>query len=97
MLSFMHNSSLVINAARGRLIDLIALYDLVHEKNIYAALDVFDVEPLPTEHPLLSLQNVIATHHIAAATVENYKNTGIHAAQTIIDFFEGKAITNLVN
>lgn len=61
----MHNSSLVINAARGRLIDLIALYDLVHKKNIYAALDVFDVEPLPTEHPLLSLQNVIATPHIA--------------------------------
>lgn len=97
LLSLMHNGSLIINAARGKLLDPVALYDKINEKNIYAALDVFGEEPVTVKSPLHLHPNVIATPHIAAATVESYKAIGLFAANSVIEFFRGDTISNLLN
>ncbi len=96
-LSMMRNGALLINAARGKLIDERALLQVTDERNVHSALDVFQHEPLPQFSPLLHSRNIITTPHIAAATVESYHQTGIHAAKSVIDFFAGKAIENICN
>lgn len=94
-LSMMRNGALLINAARGKLIDERALLQVIDERNVFAALDVFQHEPLPQFSPLLHSRNIITTPHIAAATVESYHQTGIHTARSVIDFFNGKPIENI--
>ncbi|WP_353749128.1 NAD(P)-dependent oxidoreductase, partial [Shigella sonnei] len=89
-LSMMRNGALIINAARGKLLDEGALLQVIEERNVFAALDVFSSEPLAQFSPLLHAKNIITTPHIAAATVESYQQTGIHVAQSIIDYFAGR-------
>lgn len=93
-LSMMRNGALLINTARGKLLDETALLQVIDERNIFAALDVFSQEPLPPFSPLLHSRNIITTPHIAAETVESYHNTGIYTARSIIDFFDGKTVKN---
>lgn len=64
-----------------------ALLQVIEERNVFAALDVFSSEPLAQFSPLLHAKNIITTPHIAAATVRSYQQTGIHVAQSIIDYF----------
>ena len=95
-LSMMRNGALIINAARGKLLDEGALLQVIEERNVFAALDVFSSEPLAQFSPLLHAKNIITTPHIAAATVESYQQTGIHVAQSIIDYFAGREIKKCV-
>ncbi|MDW6240194.1 phosphoglycerate dehydrogenase [Escherichia coli] len=95
-LSMMRNGALIINAARGKLLDEGALLQVIEERNVFAALDVFSSEPLAQFSPLLHAKNIITTPHIAAATVESYQQTGIHVAQSIIDYFAGRKIKNVL-
>ncbi|MCH4668145.1 hypothetical protein ML316_17110, partial [Escherichia coli] len=88
--------SLIINAARGKLLDEGALLQVIEERNVFAALDVFSSEPLAQFSPLLHAKNIITTPHIAAATVESYQQTGTHVAQSIIDYFAGREIKNVL-
>ncbi|HCS5853266.1 TPA: phosphoglycerate dehydrogenase, partial [Escherichia coli] len=53
-------------------------------------------EPLAQFSPLLHAKNIITTPHIAAATVESYQQTGTHVAQSIIDYFAGREIKNVL-
>lgn len=70
-LSKMKSDSILINTARGGLIDENALYDVLAVKGIKGAgLDVLSVEPPPLDHPLLSLPNCITTSHMAWATLD---------------------------
>ncbi|MEO1993804.1 MAG: D-2-hydroxyacid dehydrogenase [Planctomycetaceae bacterium] len=65
----MRKSSILINIGRGVIVDLRDLTQALHDGVIAgAALDVYETEPLPTGHPLWSMQNVILTPHIAAAS-----------------------------
>ena len=65
----MKKSAVLVNAARGALIDEEALYDALKNEEIFAAgLDVFRTEPVPTNHPLLTLPNIVVTPHIGSAT-----------------------------
>ena len=65
----MKNSSILINIGRGAIIDLADLTAALEAGEIAgAALDVYEVEPLPTDHPLWAMENVILTPHIAAAS-----------------------------
>ncbi len=63
--------SVLVNCARGALLDHTALADALRGGHLYAAgLDVFDVEPLPADHPLRGLSNVVMTPHLAGASRE---------------------------
>lgn len=73
-LSWMKPDAWLINTSRGPIIDEAALIDSLQQRRIAgAALDVFDREPLPADHPLRSLDNVLATPHIGYVTRNNYR------------------------
>jgi glyoxylate reductase len=68
-LAKMKPTACLINAARGAVVDLAALTEALRDRRIYAAaLDVTDPEPLPRNHPILGLPNVIITPHLGSAT-----------------------------
>ncbi|TWT60068.1 putative 2-hydroxyacid dehydrogenase [Rubinisphaera italica] len=70
MISQMSPESYLINIGRGAIVDLAALTDALLKKQIAgAALDVFEIEPLPSGHPLWAMPNVLITPHIAAASL----------------------------
>ena len=70
-LAKMKRTAILINLARGPVVDTAVLTDALATKRIYAAaLDVTDPEPLPRDHPLLTLDNVTIAPHLGSATVE---------------------------
>ena len=95
-LALMKPSAYLINSARGPIIDETALISALQTGVIRgAALDVFEAEP--TIAPaLLALDNVVATPHIASATIETRDKMALMVAQNINEFFEGATPSNLV-
>lgn len=90
----MKNTAYLINCARGGLVDSDALYDaLVAGELAGAALDVTDPEPLPADHKLLTLPNVIVTCHTAANSNESYVDCQTHAAREVVNVLSGKGPT----
>jgi D-3-phosphoglycerate dehydrogenase len=80
----------VVNTARGGIINEPALYDALKSGHIAGAgLDVFDVEPAPPTHPLLSLPNVISSPHMAGVTVEAVDAMGRVTAENILSVLDG--------
>ena len=69
-LARMASGALLVNVARGAVVDTPALVAEVESGRLRAALDVTDPEPLPPDHPLWSLPNVLVTPHVAGATPE---------------------------
>ncbi len=91
LLKTMKNSCIVINAARGGIINEIDLDRALNENLIFGAgLDVFEIEPPSLENPLLKNNKVFLSPHTAAFTEECMTRMGIETVQNIIDFFEGK-------
>lgn len=87
-----------VNASRGRIVDTQALYEALVSKKIKgAALEVTDPEPLPPEHPLLKLPNVVITPHIASATVETRNRMALLAVENLIAGLDGKPMPTRVN
>ncbi len=96
-LSLMKPESFLVNAARGELVDEEALYETLKKRGIAAAaLDVFSTEP-PQDNPLLTLDNVLATPHIAAYTYESLERMGSICARIIVETFAGKRHPNVLN
>lgn len=88
----------IINTARGGVVDEQALYEnLKSGKVAGAALDVFEVEPPPKDHPLLQLDNCIATPHLGAATEEAQEKVGVEICRQIIDVLKGRGARNAAN
>jgi len=86
----------VINAARGELIDEGALLDALRAGKVAAAaLDVFSAEPYTG--PLLELDNVVVTPHLAASTEEAQDRAGVIVAEQVVAALEGALVTNAVN
>jgi len=86
----------VINAARGELIDEAALLEALRSGKVAAAaLDVFSAEPY--EGPLLELDNVVVTPHLAASTEEAQDRAGLIVAEQVAAALEGALVTNAVN
>ena len=87
----------IINCARGGLLDEAALADAITSGHVAgAALDVFENEPA-TDSPLFSLDNVICTPHLGAATAEAQENVALQIAEQISDFLLTGAISNAIN
>ncbi|GAB3267008.1 hydroxyacid dehydrogenase [Arthrobacter pigmenti] len=90
-LARMKQGSLLINCSRGGVVDEAALEDSLKSGHLGGAgLDVFEHEPLPADHPLTNLPNVILTPHTAAHTTESIERMAVHAAQGIVDVAHGK-------
>jgi phosphoglycerate dehydrogenase-like enzyme len=96
-LSAMADGTFLINVARGGLIETQALLSELRSGRITAALDVTDpLEPLPPEHELRKLKNVILTPHIAAGGVETRRAIGALAVAEVVRFAKGEPPRNRV-
>jgi D-3-phosphoglycerate dehydrogenase len=95
--TMMKATAYLVNCARGGLVDTDALYDaLVSGQIAGAALDVTDPEPLPGDHKILTLPNVIVTCHTAANSDESYRDCQTHAAREVARVLSGKPPTTEV-
>jgi D-3-phosphoglycerate dehydrogenase / 2-oxoglutarate reductase len=88
----------IVNCARGGIVDEAALADAIRAGHVAgAALDVFEKEPPPPDHPLLALEQVIATPHLGAATGEAQTNVAVAIALQVAEFLTKGTIQNAVN
>lgn len=93
----MKKGVMIINAARGGVVDEKALYDALKSGKVAAAaLDVFEKEP-PAESPLLELDNFICTPHLGASTEDAQENVAIAVSNQIVDYLVYGTIRNAVN
>ncbi len=97
-LGLMKPSAILINTGRGAMIDHDALFDAIKRNTIAAAaLDVFDPEPIPQNHPLLGLPNVIITPHIASASTATRHQMAVMTIDNILAGLEGRPIPYCAN
>jgi glyoxylate reductase len=97
-LALMKPTAVLVNTARGPVVDEQALYEALAQGRIAAAgLDVFEVEPLPTDSPLLVLDNVVLAPHIASATHATRARMAELAAENCVAVLNGRRPPNLVN
>ncbi len=96
-LEMMKSTAYLVNLARGELVDEEALFEFLQQKRIAgAAVDVYAVEP-PRSSPLIGLDNVLSTPHIAAYTYESMEHMDRICAQTIIDAMQSIECPNILN
>lgn len=91
--ALMKKSSYLINTSRGPIVDEGALLAGLRDKRIAGAgLDVFDVEPLPLDHPLRKLDNVVLTPHLGYVASQNYRAYFAGMVEDIRAFLDGKPV-----
>jgi len=89
----MKPTAYIINTSRGPIIDEAALLAVLRDKKIAGAgLDVFDVEPLPTDHPLRKMDNVVLTPHLGYVAIQNYRTYFDGVVGDIRGFLDGKPV-----
>ncbi len=89
---------LVVNDARGEVVDEFALADAIKEKKVAgAALDVFQTEPPAKDHPLMGLENVVLTPHLGASTDEAQTAVSVDACKAILAYLNSGEIRGAVN
>ncbi len=92
----MRSSCYLINTSRAPIVNERDLIKALHDKRIAGAgLDVFDIEPLPIEHPFRSLSNVLATPHIGYVTHENYQLYFKQAIENIVAYLKSEPMREL--
>jgi phosphoglycerate dehydrogenase-like enzyme len=95
-LAQMKRSAVVVNTSRGPLIDQAALIAALQEGRIAGAgLDVFDEEPLPAGHPILSARNTVLTPHLGYVTEENYRAYFAGAVEAILGYLAGNPVREI--
>jgi phosphoglycerate dehydrogenase-like enzyme len=98
LLSRMKPTAHLVNTARGPLVDEAALVRALREGRIAgAALDVFDVEPLPKDNPLLTLENVVLSPHMGYVTSETYHQFFLQVVASIEHYLDGRVPPHTLN
>lgn len=98
VLSLMKPTAIFINTARAYMVDYDALYELLRDKKILgAAIDVFPMEPLPIDYPLLSLDNCTITTHRAGDTINAYSESPAMLLEDYSLYLQGKTPRFFVN
>lgn len=94
----MKKTAILINAARGPIVDPKALYEALRDGEIaYAALDVTEPEPIPPDDPLLTLDNIIVVPHIGSASIATRTKMATMAAENLIAGLKGEMPPYCVN
>jgi phosphoglycerate dehydrogenase-like enzyme len=95
-LALMKPTAFLINTSRGPIVEEAALVAALREKRIAGAgIDVFDTEPLPIDHPLRRLDNVLLTPHLGYVTEQNYRTFFAGTVEDIRAFLDGKPLRTL--
>ncbi|MEP6981227.1 MAG: 2-hydroxyacid dehydrogenase [Nakamurella sp.] len=95
-LAAMPDGAVLVNAARGRVVDTDALVAALHGGRIRAALDVTDPEPLPAGHPLWDAPGVFITPHVGGSTVGSAERAAAVVRAQLHRFVAGQALENVV-
>jgi phosphoglycerate dehydrogenase-like enzyme len=95
-LALMRQGALLVNAARGPVVDTDALVDALNPGRIRAALDVTDPEPLPEGHPLWSCPNLLLTPHVAGSSPQFAPRSLKTAADELRRYINGEPLQNVV-
>lgn len=97
-LNLMKPTAYLINISRAAMIDQVALIDALQQRRIAgAALDVFWHEPLPANHPLLQLDNVTLTPHLAGATRQVQEHHSKMIVDDVLDWLDGRRPAHIAN
>jgi len=95
-LSLLRQGALLVNAARGPIVDTDALVAVLNEGRIRAALDVTNPEPLPEGHPLWSCPNLLITPHVAGSSPQFAQRSLKIAADELRRYIDGEPLHNVV-
>jgi D-3-phosphoglycerate dehydrogenase len=94
----MKAGAILVNTARGALVDSDALVEAVAAGHIRgAAMDVFDIEPLPADHPFTTTDGILLSPHIGGATEEALERTAVETARQVVDVLAGRRPPHLAN
>lgn len=96
VLAGMHDGAILVNTARGAIIDTEALIAELQKERIFASLDVYEEEPLPVDSPLRGLRNVHLTCHTGGPTPDRMVDFGDAAVDNIRRYLNGEELTNVV-
>jgi phosphoglycerate dehydrogenase-like enzyme len=95
-LALMKQGALLVNAARGPVVQTAALLAALQQKRIRAAIDVTDPEPLPPDHPLWSAPNLLLTPHVAGSSPMSTERAIQFAAEQVQRYMRGEPLQNIV-
>ncbi len=92
-IGLMKPGSFLINTARGSIVDEVSLVDALRRGHLAGAgLDTFEVEPIASDNPLLGIDNVILTPHVAGVTRKAALEVATTTARNVVDFLQGQAL-----
>jgi phosphoglycerate dehydrogenase-like enzyme len=96
--SLMKTSAILVNTARGGIVNPVALYTALRSKRIWAAaLDVTDPEPIPMDDPLLTVDNCLIVPHVGSATIATREKMAMLAAENVLAALRGEPLPHCVN
>lgn len=97
-LAAMKPGAMLVNTARGALVVDAALIAALESGHLAgAAMDVFEKEPLPADHPFVAVDRLVLSPHIAGATEESLERTAVQTARQVVDVLSGRRPPHLVN